>query len=113
MNMQEYQAQALQTAVYPDIGNNFIYPTLALADEAGEVAGKVKKLIRDKQKFTPAELNDDERAELQKELGDVLWYVAALAQELGLSLDAVAAANLKKLASRQQRGVLGGSGDDR
>jgi NTP pyrophosphatase (non-canonical NTP hydrolase) len=97
------------TAVYPGAGDNLIYPTLGLAGEAGEVAEKVKKLIRD----DSGVLSDERRAAIAKELGDVLWYVAQVATEAGLDLDEIAAANLEKLLSRAQRGVLQGSGDDR
>lgn len=113
MDMNEYQQAARKTALYPGVGNNLIYPTLGLADEAGEVVGKVKKLIRDKHKFTPEELTDEERAEFKKEVGDVLWYVANFASEVGLTLDEVAVYNVEKLQSRQARGTLHGSGDDR
>jgi len=97
------------TAVYPNAGDNLVYPTLGLAGEAGEVAEKVKKLIRD----DAGVLSDERRAAIAKELGDVLWYVAQVATEAGLDLDEIAAANLEKLLSRAQRGVLQGSGDDR
>lgn len=113
MELNQYQEKAGGTAEYPDRGNNFVYPTLALSDEAGEVAGKIKKLIRDKHKFTPAELDDEERQELKKEIGDVLWYVAMFSEEIGFSLQEVAEANLEKLQSRKERGAIGGSGDNR
>lgn len=95
--------------MYPEIGKNFIYPTLGLAGESGEVAEKIKKVIRDKNGVA-----DEETKEMiKKELGDVLWYVAQLATELGLSLDEIAENNITKLASRLERGVLQGSGDNR
>jgi NTP pyrophosphatase (non-canonical NTP hydrolase) len=97
------------TAVYPNAGSNLVYPTLGLAGEAGEVAEKVKKLIRD----DAGVLSDERRAAIAKELGDVLWYVAQVATEAELDLDEIAAANLQKLLSRAERGVLQGSGDDR
>lgn len=109
MNFREYQQQALETALYPQRGANFIYPTLGLAGEAGEVAEKVKKILRDKGGVVDAET----RAALQKELGDVLWYVATLAAEFGLDLDDIAAENIRKLRSRKERGKLSGSGDER
>jgi NTP pyrophosphatase (non-canonical NTP hydrolase) len=109
MELSDYQALARSTAVYPDAGANLLYPTLGLCGEAGEVAEKVKKMIRD----DDGVLSDERRAALSKELGDVLWYVAQLATEAGLDLDEVAAANLDKLLSRQRRDVLHGSGDDR
>ena len=90
MDLRDYQTRSRRTAAYPDVGANIVYPTLGLAGEAGEVAEKIKKLIRD----DGGVLGDERREALGAELGDVLWYVA-------------------KLASRQQRGVLSGSGDDR
>lgn len=104
-----YQGRALETAIYPNAGQNPIYPTLGLCGEAGEVAEKVKKVLRD----NGGVFDDAARAVIAKELGDVLWYVARLASELGLSLGDVAVANLAKLADRQARGVIGGSGDER
>lgn len=98
-----YQKQARQTAIYPK-KQGLEYTALGLVNEAGEYAGKIKKLIRD------GEINDLEAA---KELGDVLWYLAVCADELGYDLSEIAAMNLKKLKSRQERGVLGGSGDNR
>lgn len=109
MNFDEYQQQTRQTAIYPDLGKNFVYPTLGLAGEAGEVAEKIKKIIRDQDGVASAE----DKTEIAKELGDVLWYVAQIASELGLSLTEVAEGNLAKLQSRQQRGKLSGSGDNR
>ncbi len=109
MQFDEYQRHSRTTARYPDHGHNFIYPTLGLAGEAGEVAEKIKKVIRDRHRV----LDQAAKAELAKELGDVLWYVAQLATELDLSLEAIAADNLEKLFDRQRRGQLGGSGDNR
>lgn len=86
-----------------------VYPTLGLANEAGEVAGKIKKIFRDK----GGVIGDEEREALKGELGDVLWYLAQICTELGLTLEEVASANLQKLASRQQRGTLYGEGDAR
>lgn len=97
----EYQEAAMKTAIYEDT----IYPVLGLAEEAGEVAGKFGKAIRDKTDL-PTEV-------LVKELGDVLWMLAAICRDNDLSLEYVANKNIEKLASRAQRGVLGGSGDDR
>ncbi|MBI2476609.1 nucleoside triphosphate pyrophosphohydrolase family protein [Candidatus Uhrbacteria bacterium] len=109
MTFQEYQIRARETAMYPDAGSNFVYPTLGLANEAGEVAGKVKKIFRDDNgHVTPERLED-----IKGELGDVLWYTAQVASEFKLSLEDIASANLTKLASRKQRGVLQGSGDNR
>lgn len=109
MTFQEYQSASRTTAIYPELGNNFIYPTLGLAGEAGEVAEKIKKVIRDKQGVVDAAT----RVELEKELGDVLWYLAQLSSELGLQLEDVAKNNIAKLQSRQQRHQLQGDGDNR
>ena len=109
IDLRSYQAQSRLTARYPAAGANPLYPTLGLCGEAGEVADKVKKVLRDH-----AGVFSPERVEaLKLELGDVLWYVAQLATELGLDLDAIAQANLDKLASRAARNVIAGDGDDR
>ncbi len=109
MDLQAYQAATAKTARYPDVGSNPIYPTLGLCGEAGEVAEKVKKVLRDQ----GGEFSADSRAALALELGDVLWYLARLASELDLDLGAIAEANLAKLASRADRNVIAGSGDQR
>ena len=109
MDFQAYQEQSRATARYPNAGSNPIYPTLGLSGEAGEVADKVKKVIRDRGgNFSPDVIDA-----LKLELGDVLWYVAQLATELGLDLDAIASSNLEKLASRAARNVIAGDGDHR
>lgn len=110
LDLDAYQAGALRTALYPAVGGHrFLYPALGLANEAGEVLGKIKKLFRDR----GGEVTPQFREEIKKELGDVQWYVAVLAHEFGLSAADVARANLEKLASRAERGVLGGEGDER
>ena len=109
MNFQDYQKLSRQTAVYPQAGNNIVYPVLGLNGEAGEVAEKVKKVIRDKKGHFAKE---DKKA-ISKELGDVLWYIAQIATELDLDLNEIAKNNLQKLISRKKRGVLHGSGDNR
>jgi NTP pyrophosphatase (non-canonical NTP hydrolase) len=109
MNLNEYQQKSRRTAAYPTIGQPLIYPTLGLVNEAGEVAGKIKKIFRDK----GGHISETERQALKAELGDVLWYLAQLATELGLSLEEIAEHNLEKLLDRQQRGVIGGEGDNR
>ncbi len=112
MTLDEYQRGALTTASFP-ASARILYPALKLAGEAGEVAEKVGKLMRD-EGWTPCtELTAVQRDALSKELGDVLWYVAVLASDLGVELETVAATNLAKLASRKARGVIGGSGDER
>jgi NTP pyrophosphatase (non-canonical NTP hydrolase) len=109
MDLGDYQRRSRQTAVYPGAGDNLVYPTLGLTGEAGEVAEKVKKLIRD----DAGVLTEERRAALAAELGDVLWYLAQVASEAGLDLDRLAEENLEKLLSRQRRAVISGSGDDR
>jgi NTP pyrophosphatase (non-canonical NTP hydrolase) len=104
----EYQRFSRRTAEYPREAW-LSYPALGLAGEAGEVAEHAKKAIRD----DAGTVSDERRAAMSKELGDVLWYVAQLASELGLELDRIAMENLEKLFSRQRRGVLSGSGDER
>lgn len=108
MEMNDYQSKASTTAVFPkDVG--LIYTTLGLVSEAGEVADKVKKVIRDNN----GDFSDEVKNNIMKELGDVLWYIAGVASELGFDLETVANTNLEKLASRHNRGKIGGSGDDR
>lgn len=109
MDFTEYQTKAQTTALYPNAGQNLYYPALGLGGETGEVLNKVKKVMRDHGGI----VTDEYREILRKELGDVLWYVAALAGELGLNLDDIAQANLEKLFSRKERGTLGGDGDNR
>ena len=109
MDFNEYQKKSRKTALYPDKDNNFIYPTLGLSGEAGEVSEKIKKVIRDKNGV----IDDETKQSLKKELGDVLWYISQLATELDLSLDEIANGNIEKLYSRLERGKIGGSGDDR
>lgn len=108
MTLNEYQEEAEVTAVYPE-ERNIIYPTLGLTGEAGEVADKVKKVMRDKG-WT---FDDQTKIDIGLELGDVLWYVSILARDLGMSLENIAEMNIAKLRSRQARGMLGGSGDHR
>jgi NTP pyrophosphatase (non-canonical NTP hydrolase) len=109
MNFSEYQSLTDETAIYPTIGHPVIYPALGLANEAGEVLGKIKKLFRDMDGI----ITSDEQQAIGKELGDVLWYVAQVASELQLNLSIIAEENLAKLKSRKERGVLKGSGDNR
>ncbi len=99
MNFVEYQAEASQTAHYPRRMSNLEYPTLGLAGEAGEVANIVKKISRD---FAGV-ITDEIRGKLKDELGDVLWYISACADELGLTLDEIAAFNVEKLSRRHGR----------
>lgn len=129
MNIDDYQRLAGETAIYPGRGGTLgaIYNALALG-EAGEIQGKVSKLIRDDRVIFVSgqnglgccddvyDFNDiphEKRAELKKELGDLLWHMSMLAHDLGYSMSEIAQANLDKLADRSKRGVLGGSGDNR
>jgi NTP pyrophosphatase (non-canonical NTP hydrolase) len=108
MKLNEYQALARKTAIYSvEPGTFSMYPFLALAEEAGEVCGKIAKHVRDKTPFEPV------REQVKLELGDVLWQLSNAAADLGFTLEDIAGANIEKLESRAKRGVLGGSGDTR
>ena len=141
MNFEDYQEKAKTTAIYPSIvdmvekviadscsassslnipilldtlrdsnlNNNPYYPALGLAGEAGEIANKVKKIMRDNNGI----ITDEFRKDIKKELGDVLWYVAACCNELDINMQDVASDNIEKLFSRKERGVIQGSGDER
>ena len=109
MNFTEYQELAKSTAIYPKKYET-IYPALGLCGEAGEVAEKIKKSIRDGLHNWP---DEQFKEDLTKELGDVLWYISALASDLDISLNEIAESNLQKLASRKKRNKIGGSGDNR
>lgn len=104
IDFDEYQDSAVSLAFYPDEAKK-TYPLLGLIGEVGEFANKYKKVIRDGKEF--------EKEDVASELGDILWYLAALAQDFDLPLDYVANKNLTKLFDRRDRGVLGGSGDNR
>lgn len=108
MTLNEYQTQALKTSIYPE-DMAIIYPLIGLSGEVGELAEKIKKTIRDNNKSFDAL----KRAELAIELGDVLWYVAAMASDLGYTLEDVGDINLAKTGDRNERGTLHGSGDYR
>lgn len=102
MEFKHYQEEAAQFAIYKD---KVTYPVLGLASEAGEVCGKIKKVMRDE---TPMPLDD-----LKAELGDVLWYIAAICTDLNIDLSEVAKQNIEKLQNRKNRGKIQGSGDNR
>jgi len=104
----DYQAAAAKTAIYP-AQTRVVYPALGLAGEAGEVANKVKKIFRDDGKV----VTHERKMQIRKEIGGVMWYVAALCTDLGLNLGDVCRENAAILASRQERGTLKGDGDDR
>ena len=109
MDLNHYQQLARETAVYPTIGHPIVYCALGLTGEAGEVSDKVKKMYRDNN----GELDRKTICELVLELGDVLWYIANFAHELGFSLDDVANINYNKLKRRQKTNTLSGVGDHR
>lgn len=125
MDFDNYQLSALDTAQYPEAGiyneeysapyepfyneANYVYPALGLVGEAGEVAEKIKKIIRDRN----GDYTDEDILEIKKELGDVLWYVAVLANEFEISLLDIAKTNIAKLQSRKERGKIQGNGDNR
>jgi NTP pyrophosphatase (non-canonical NTP hydrolase) len=108
MELNEYQKRALETALYPK-EVRILYPTLGLTGEAGEVADKVKKVIRD----NDGDFSVEKRLEIAKELGDVLWYISTLANDLGYTLEEIGELNNRKLSSRKERGVISGNGDNR
>lgn len=111
VNLNEYQQKAITTAVYPK-HRALEYLTLGLVGEAAEVANKVKKIIRGDYNDDP-EAAEDALASVSAELGDVLWYIAVLSDELGDGLGAIAGSNLDKLRARAEAGTLKGSGDER
>lgn len=110
MNFDDYQKQAMSTALNPSRDfQALMYRTLGLVGEAGEVAEKIKKILRDKD----GQMSAADKQEIIKELGDVLWYIQALADVLEVPLSQVAKVNLEKIHSRKARGVTKGSGDNR
>lgn len=109
----EYQVEALKTRHYPNMAQNYVYPSMGIVGEAGEVSEKCKKLWRATSSTSPEVFSDEDRLEVMKELGDVLWYAATLCTELGVSLEDVAKMNIAKLRGREARGVIKGSGDNR
>ncbi len=107
MNFNEYQKEAHKTAVYPEY-LGFVYLPLGLAAEAGEVAGKISKIVRGDGK-----IEEKKKEEIAQELGDTLWFIAETASLLGFTLDEVAQMNIKKLKDRHERNVIKGDGDNR
>ncbi len=105
----EYQKRCKKTAVYPRIGKNFTYPTLGLMGEAGELANKIKKIIRD----DGGKVTKERRSEIKAEMGDVMWYLAQLATELHLKFGDIAKYNVEKLSKRWKEKKVHGSGDNR
>jgi len=114
MDFNQYQKKTKKTAIYPDSSVEYstdgvMYTSLGLASEAGEVAGKIKKIFRDENGY----FNYNNRLPVLDEMGDVLWYISELASLLGTDLETIAQMNIDKLEGRKERGVIGGSGDDR
>lgn len=107
-DINEYQQKIEQFVIYPR-EHAYNYLSLGLASEAGEVAGVVKKVIRD----NGGVFSDEAKLALLKELGDVIWYVSTFASEIGVDMSDILAENYYKLEFRAQRGMLGGSGDNR
>ena len=108
MTFNEYQEKSLITAIYPT-NYKIVYPVLALNGEAGEVAEKIKKVLRDNN----GNFSKDKCQEIAKELGDCLWYISAIANDIGYSLDEIAEMNINKIVNRQQNNQIHGNGDDR
>ncbi|MBI1742875.1 nucleoside triphosphate pyrophosphohydrolase family protein [Candidatus Acetothermia bacterium] len=108
-NFDIYQRESRKTWNVIKTDHSIVYPTLGLANEAGEVAGKIKKIFRDRK----GQITDADREALKSELGDVLWYLTQICTELDLSLEEVAEANITKLFSRLERGAITGDGDNR
>ena len=109
IDFKRYQAESRKTWNLVHTDHAIVYPTLGLVNEAGEVAGKIKKIFRDKEGV----ISEDDRAALKSELGDVLWYLTQICTELDLALEEVAEQNIEKLFDRLERGVIRGEGDIR
>ena len=108
MEFNKYQEEAIKNKIY-GYGDKIIYPTLGVVNEAGEVAGKVKKVLRD----CNGDFNTENKLKIADEMGDVLWYLAALADDLNINLSTIAEMNIEKLLGRRERGTIQGSGDSR
>lgn len=117
MEFNSYQVRAFITAVYPNLGSNILYPAIGIAGEAGELLDKIKKAWRNSGVMKPSSilstLTEKQISDIAKELGDILWYVAAFATEMGLELNDIAAINLEKLANRHNNNTIKGEGDNR
>ena len=109
ISFKEYQYRASETAIYPNIGKNYLYPLLGLLGEVGELANKIKKIQRDKGGL----IDDTITKAIINELGDILWYLSQFATELNISFSDIAETNLEKLRSRKNRNKLHGDGDNR
>lgn len=113
LTLSDYQKRTTETAVYPGARQKnligLLYSSIGAGNEAGEILGKVKKVLRDDDLI----VTDEKRVAIADEVGDVLWYLGQVTDQLGLDLGAIAESNLAKLADRKARGVIGGSGDNR
>lgn len=109
MDFNEYQKKAWETAIYPNKGNNIYYPALGIGGESGEVLEKIKKILRDEN----LKITEEKIEEIKKEIGDLLWYLAALSTELKINLNEIAEKNILKLNSRKERNKIHDSGDNR
>ena len=111
MNFNEYQKEIVESRIVKKdkVIDYLAYAALGLVEEAGETAGKLKKIIRDKNGV----VSEKDRQELVKELGDTLWYLTDMAYDLGVTLEQVATSNLEKVRDRANRGVISGQGDNR
>lgn len=108
MKVNSYQEEACKNKIY-GYGSAIIYPALGLGNEAGEVQGKIKKVLRD----NGGVFDSESKALIADEMGDVLWYLAALADDLGYTLNEIAEMNIAKIKRRRENGTIGGSGDSR
>ena len=109
LNFDEYQIKSRKTAIYPKLGESYVYPLIGMNGECGELTEKIKKILRDKN----GKWNNDDTKGISKEIGDILWYAAQVATEFDLSLNNIAKENLEKLQNRQKRDKIHGSGDNR
>jgi|SRR3989344_8488037 len=109
MEFNEYQKKAFETAIYPNKGDNIVYPALGIGGETGEVLKKIKKILRDDKSI----IEEEKKEELIREIGDVLWYIAALSTELKVNLNEIAEKNIAKILLRKERNKVHGSGDNR
>lgn len=109
----EYEEKVIKLAQYPLVGSNMVYPAMGLAGEAGEYVDKVKKRWRNLNTMSDGNMAEEDRKEFAKELGDVLWYIAACSMEIGMNLTTIAHINIEKLLDRHERGVIKSTGDSR
>lgn len=115
MTFNEYQEKAFETALYPDRNENVLYPAMGLCEEAGEIMGKIAKIYRNDGRIVPCweDFSIKQRDDMEKEIGDALWFLSTLAKEFGFELEDVAIANIEKLADRARRNVICSERDNR